>query len=49
LDLRKNGDLNLISAVWVDAGAQDIEMPKLEGGQGFIDQKKGKGGRGQIV
>jgi hypothetical protein len=22
----------------VDAGAQDIEMPKLEGGEGFIDQ-----------
>jgi hypothetical protein len=29
---------NLISAVGVDAGAQDIEMPKLEGGEGFIDQ-----------
>jgi hypothetical protein len=22
----------------VDVGAQDIEMPKLEGGEGFIDQ-----------
>jgi hypothetical protein len=29
---------NLISAVGVDAGAQDIEMPKFEGGEGFIDK-----------
>ena len=30
--------LNLIDAVGVDAGAQDIEMSKLEGGEGLIDK-----------
>jgi hypothetical protein len=34
----KSKPFNLISAVGVDVGAQDIEMPKLEGGEGFIDQ-----------
>jgi hypothetical protein len=29
---------NLIDAVGVDAGAHDIEMPRLEGGEGLIDK-----------
>jgi hypothetical protein len=29
---------NLIPAVGADAGAQDIEMQRLEVGEGFIDQ-----------
>jgi hypothetical protein len=35
---RNKNAFYLNSAVGTDAGAQDIEMPRLEGGEGLIDQ-----------